>query len=244
MDLVTLRRKVVELSGRDDLVDDLSGYGDNGVDFHIRAGLKYLDTHPMSPKPIARHIVSVAQGSNAVYIQKVRSVHEVWAANSDGRYKLTPAPLDWLREEYPKPLAETDQGAPLYWSPAVIGLSPEQYENDAGDFTGMYDWDEIQYGYDPYVNNGIIWMPPTDGTYTMQVWGTFFSRDLTADTDVNWWTTKHSELVVYATLMKIEEAYRNTQGANDWRGVIEPILFGLDQGDAYNDSINVTRMEG
>ena len=116
-----------------------------------------------------------------------RAIKEVWIMDSDGRSKLTPKTLSWIRKTYADVLSDIDTGTPLYYSLAIIGLSPEQASLTSEDYTDefTYDVDEIRFG-DHYLYNGIIFMPPSDGVYTVTIIGEFFSKTLSNDTDNNY----------------------------------------------------------
>lgn len=243
MDLVGIRTQFVRDSGRVDLVDDESGYGDNGADYYINAGIRYLDGRQDTPKTFAWYKTNIVQGDTGVVLMKARSIHEVWVADGDGRAPVEKKDLGWIRENYPEPVADIDQGIPLYWAPAVIGLSPEQQDLDGDDFAAMFDWDEIVFGeHEAY--NGIVFMPPADGTYTVSILGRFASRLLEKDTDMNWWTIHYPELVIYAACRELEAVMRNRQGIADWDAVIGERLLGIERDRVRQNVAGRNEMKG
>lgn len=176
--LEDIRTKFVDLSGRTDLVKTVNGvtYVDNGADFFINAGQRVLDTLIKNPETIARYISKVDSGGYNIVFQDCRSVKEVWMANVDGRFPLEKKALGWIRENYKEDYSALDTGQPLYWAPGVHKLPPSQALSTGSSFTGYYDYETIQFGLIGY--NSVIFVPPADGTYTVNVFGDFFSGTL------------------------------------------------------------------
>jgi hypothetical protein len=222
---------------------DENTFADNGADYYLNAGIRHLDGRQDCPKTFAWHIINVTEGQTGAVLTQARSIHEVWVASSYGRGILERRDQGWLRENYPNSAAQTGRGGPLYWATAQIGLSPAQLDLDADDFTGMFDWEDITFGeHESY--NGIIWMPPCDTTYTLRILGRFASRVLVNDTDMNWWTIRHPEVVVAAAMKRLEQEYRNSQGVQDWEKVIVEDLLSIEKDMVRQDWAGVSKMKG
>ena len=71
-------------------------------------------------------------------------------------------------------------------------------------------------------------LPLPDGEYTLNVKGQFYTPKLTGATDINWWSEVYPEVLIQAALYKMEEMYRNTQGANDHLRAIQRVIQGID----------------
>jgi hypothetical protein len=113
----------------------------------------------------------------------------------------------------------TDSGSPLYYSPAITRYIPENETCDT--FESFVGYVDIPCGTHPDYNS-ILVMPPPEEKVVVEVKGLFYSMDLVEDTDENWWSVVHPEIVTMATMYQIEITNRNTQGANDW---LNSIIF-------------------
>jgi hypothetical protein len=221
MDYKDLRKKFVEMSGRYDLIN--ANYTDNGADFFINAGQKLVTTVGL------------------------RAIKEVWVSNSAGMYELAPNKIADLRYSYGKKLSEVTQGAPAIYAPAVLRPYPDT--TVAATVAGFYDIEDlILYtagtGTGHWTYNGIVVMPPPDSTYTISVWGLFYSPTLLATlAGATWtqtksfWTEEHPETLLLAALYKLEVFYRNTEGAKDWKAAMTDDLMGMDH-DFVEEDIN------
>ena len=99
MEYHDLRQKFVEMSGRYDLVN--ATWEDNGADFFINAGQRFLDRVSTYGKGAAKNVQSIAAGTIIVKSANLRAVNNVWAGNStDGLVKLTRYSLSELKEYY------------------------------------------------------------------------------------------------------------------------------------------------
>ena len=261
MNLLQIRTKAVEMSGRYDLVVDTTSYVDNGMNFFIEAGLKFLDQrqpHPDSQKWYKKDIVAGDYKLNFPYCNAIK---EVWMANSDGKFQLERKPLAWLREAYALEPADETQGTPLYFCPIVIGLAPTQKRLTAvggskpytAEFT--YDYEELLFGSEPGYR-GVMWMPPVDEAHTVSILGDFLSTFyawvpvelvdtwMLSDTASNYWSVEHPILLVQATLFAIETFYRNTEGMKDMLNAIDVLTSGIDNSMAEEESYDASEMEG
>lgn len=246
MTLTQVRAKFKTLSGRYDLVTALGA--DNGADWFINQGIMLLDTTQITNKSVARYQKDVAAGAFQLNFQYCRAITEVWMMNADGRFKLEKKNLKDIREIYAKAPADLTQGQPLYYAPTVIGLSPAQLALKTSDYSTSftYDHEDIMFSDegDQSIYDSIVWSPPVDGTYTVEVWGLFFSKTLSADTDQNFWTALHPLAVLYAALYVLETTYGNTEGANDRWGSLNKYLVGIDRDVAEQMSAEYLVMEG
>jgi hypothetical protein len=245
MDYKDLRKKFVEMSGRYDLIN--ANYTDNGADFFINAGQKHLDRMLDLGKAKARLTKELTAGTILVTTVGLRAIKEVWVSNSAGMYELAPNKIADLRYSYGKKLSEVTQGAPAIYAPAVLRPYPDT--TVAATVAGFYDIEDlILYtagtGAGHWTYNGIVVMPPPDSTYTISVWGLFYSPTLLATlAGATWtqtksfWTEEHPETLLLAALYKLEVFYRNTEGAKDWKAAMTDDLMGMDH-DFVEEDIN------
>lgn len=137
-----------------------------------------------------------------------------------------------------------DTGTPAYYTRSVAGLSPEQLSLTKSDFT-----DQFTYGLDGiilgsyYQYTNIIWMPPSDSAYTIEVLAKFFQKTLSSDSDENFWSVLYPEILLLAANYALEETYRNTEGMRDRMAAIMKRMDGIDK-DIVEESISgVNQME-
>ena len=235
--LLEVRKRVARESGHHELVANYAGgdYADNGMDDYIRAAARFLDDKFQYDKSEAWFYKKLTSGQSEVTFRNNRIIKEVWINSSGGnRTKLKRLTLNEMREEYVKDtLAGETTGVPKYWVPAILGLAPEQLDEDEASFLaeGLTDYDLIMFG-DHYPHKGIYVMPPTDDTITVEVLAEWYSLELCDDEDVSFWS-QHPEILAMATRREIEiHLHRNTTGAQDFE---RPIMDRLN--DLYKNLI-------
>ena len=248
MEYKDIRKKFVEMSGRYDLVKQ--DWNDNGADFFLNAGQRFLDRQSDVQKDFAGNVQPVAAGTLVVKTIGLRSVREVWAGNStDGLVRLTKATLTWLKEEYGEQLSSITQDDPLYY--ALVGLRPYPDATLAATWSGYYDIDDFVLGDTHYTYRGIILCPPPSTTWYIRINGTFYSPTLSAvfaagtwTQTKSFWTECHEDMLLQAALYKMEVFYRNTEGAKDWKNALDADLLGVDKDLADEESADINQMEG
>jgi hypothetical protein len=240
MDLVTLRAQFVKLSGRNDLI---SGTVDNGANFYINAGQRFLDRKFRFPKDEGVYPYVLPIGGWHVVIPFCRAVKEVWTTNTESRIQLTKKTIQDFLATYNKPLVLTDNGCSLFYTPAILRSIPESDRATATTMSAIV-------GYMPtlvaahYEYNGILIGPPTDEELHVEVYGLFYSPELVNNEDQSFWSAVHPEVLLYAALYELEIGYRNTQGANDWMSAINDHASGIDMDTVEEDIAESDQMEG
>ena len=124
MNLLQIRKKFLDLSGRYDLVND--DYSDNGANFFINEGRKFLDRMDETQKSWAVRFVTVPINTIYATFQYCRAIKGVWAVSAvEGRWQLEKKSLQDLMEGYLQTLpASMTSGTPLYYSPCVTRSVP------------------------------------------------------------------------------------------------------------------------
>ena len=228
MNLLEIRQWFVRVSGNYELVTDETTWADNGANAYISAGQKMLDRMQTTPKSLGRFFKMISAGMYSVTFQDCRSIKEVWAVQSgEGRWKLEKKSMVTLREAFPD-MDTIEQGMPLYYTPAVLRAAPELHLESVADFSALTAYLDVNYS-SHYAYNGILFLPPADGNYMIEVWGQFYSTVMTADTHESYWSVNHPELLVMATQCVVEKMNRNTEGAKDWLISIQQELEGIDK---------------
>lgn len=234
-----IRDKFVDLSGRQDLPTDLTTTpytdGNSSVEFFIHNGQRFLDNHQIHPKSYLRYQKDVSIGAYFLEFKEALAIKEVWYTKPDARKILIKKPLGWLKENYSYPFADITDGDPTYFAINIIGLMGQQdaltSANYSTEFTEEYQ--DIHFGDEDSSTShqllrGILIMPPPETAGTITVVGQFQSKTLSADADENFWTVKYPDLLIQASMYSLESFYRNTEGAKDWKNVIEETLRGID----------------
>lgn len=221
MNLLQVRQWFVRESGRYELVTNTSTWADNGADAYINAGQKMLDRRVELRKSYGRYFSNILAGENVVTFQAARAINEVWTfAAGIARTKLEKKDMIWLRQQYNN-METQDFGTPRYWAPAILRLAPEEVMT-----TTVLDLDIIS-GYldiqvdDHFAYNGVVLFPPTDLDITVEIWGMFYSQELTGDTSTSFWSVVHPELLVMAAQCVLEKFNRNSEGVRDWMAAID-----------------------
>lgn len=220
MNLLQLRTKLIQLSGRFDLAIDPAGgdYTDNGADFFIYEGQKHLDRMNETQKSWASKFCFIETNRFSATFPYCRAIKEVWAATTSERWQLDKMDYADLITEYMTELpSERESGTPLYYSPIITRYIPEDATADI--FEAFVGWVDIPSG-NAHEYNGIVINVPTDEKLLVEVKGFFYSMQLEAETDKNYWSEVHPGLLIMAAQRMMEVFNRNTQGVNDWDNAI------------------------
>jgi hypothetical protein len=236
MQLSEIREKFVQFSGRYDLIN--SDDTDNGANFFINSGQRFLDRRIDFKKSSGRFFEQVAAGTWYFKLADCRSLDKVWVTNGEERWELERKSLHWLHSEFPNLISATDQGDPLYWTPAMLrGI-------DITDITAggtFFNYALAEAANEEYT--GIVFLPPPDETMTIEIWGKFYSPTLASDSDESYWSVVVPETLIQAGLYRLETFYRNTEGAKDWLLAIDLDLTDIDKDLVHEDNVNVDQME-
>ena len=219
-----MRTKFRDLSGRYDLVSD--DYSDNGADFFINEGRKFLDRLDETQKSWAVRLCPLL--TNAIYVTfpYCRAIKEVWAASpTNSRWQLEKKDLQDLMSGYlmTNP-AEMESGTPLYYSPCITRSVPPG---------AIVETFESLMGYIEVANsnyNAVLLSVPSSEDITLIINGLFYSSELLLDEDTNYWSEVHPMLLYMSTMRQIEITNRSTQGVTDWTNAIlaEMKQLGMD----------------
>jgi hypothetical protein len=163
----------------------------------------------------------------------------IWVNDSSERWQLEKKDLEWLHNEYTDLISETDQGDPLYWSPAMLRGMDITDMNSQGSF---FNYTLAEISNEEY--SGLIILPSPETTIVVELWGKFYSPELSDDTDESYWSTNVPETLLQAALYRLEVFYRNTTGAQDYLMGIMSDLTDIDKDQVYEDNVNVDQMEG
>lgn len=240
MNLLDIRTKVVQVSGRYDLVVDSTDYADNGMDYYINEAMLMLDRLVNIPDSIARLFYAPVAGEYAITVASdARVIQEVWASNSDGRYKLTKLTPSEFKTEYCSPLADITAGSPIHYAFIDTRSLAPDLQNSIETFIDKTAVEGSSHGF-----RGIVFGPQFDEPYGIEVVGLFRQVTLAADEDTCYWTFKEPGLLVRATMYKLEADSRGTENAKNWLSAIRDDVTLLDWDVAEEESYDVDQMEG
>ena len=226
MNLLQLRTKFRSLSGRFDLVN--SDFSDNGADFFINEGRKYLDRLDETQKSWASCFRWLEIGHFSVSFPYCRAIKEVWAATTSERWQLEKKSLQDLTAGYLTGLPSSrNTGSPLYYAPCIVRYIPENAE--AGDIEAFAGFTDVEAG-NYYEYNSVLVSTPADEKIMLDIRGLFYSMELVEEADKNYWSEAHPMLLIMAAMRQVEVVNRNTQGVNDWNNSIatETKQIGMD----------------
>jgi len=218
MNLLEIRTKFRKLSGKFDLVNE--DFTDNGADFFINEGSRFLDRLDENQKSWASAFRFVEVGKYSASIQHCRAIKEVWAASTTARWQLEKKSIQELINDHllGTPSSRTT-GEPAFYSPTLTRYIPKDLSSE--DFESYLQWVEVPSGNAEEYNT-ILLSAPTDKKLIVEVKGLFYSSKLVNDEDENYWSVTHPLLLYMAAMRYVEVTNRNTQGVNDWtRSIME-----------------------
>ena len=216
MNLLQVRTLFRKLSGRFDLVNE--DFSDNGADFFINEGRKFLDRLDETQKSWASAFKLLDTNRFSVSFPYCRAIKEVWASSTSARWQLKKKRLQDLIEGYLTGLPSSrTSGTPLYYSPCITRYSPE--DSTIEDLESFIGFVEVPSG-NAHEFNSIMVNVPTSEKLTITINGLFYSMELVNDTDKNYWSEVHPLLLYTSAMRYVEVTNRNTQGVNDWTASI------------------------
>jgi len=240
MNLLQERTLFRSLSGRHDLVNE--DFTDNGADFFINEGRKYLDRLDETQKSWGSAFKFMGVGRYSVSFPYCRAIKEIWVASTSARWLLEKMALQDMIEGYLTGLPSSRTvGTPLYYSSCITRYIPENAT--AEDLEAFIGFVEVPAG-NAHEFNTILVNVPTSEKLTVIINGLFYSMELVNDTDENYWSAVHPMLLYMAAMRQIEITNRNTQGVNDWVSSITTDMkqLGMDLVEELIAEVNV--MEG
>ena len=239
MNLIQVRTKFRQLSGRFDLVND--DYSDNGADFFIYEGQKFLDRMNETQKSWASIFRYVNIGYFSASFPLCRAIKEVWAASTTARWQLEKLSLQDLKDGYLAGLPSSrENGLPEYFSPGITRFVPENAS--AVDLEAYAGFVDIPAGATEY--NSIILNVPVEEKLSLEIVGLLYTMELVNDADENYWSAVHPLLLVSAAMMMTEVPNRNTQGFNDMLNLVTKYNTQLGMDLVEELIAEVNQMEG
>ena len=264
MTLLSVRQHLVELSGRYDLVVDAINLANNGADFFIQAGQRWLDRSGIIQKSDSKYYKVLAEGAWYDLIPNCRNIKEVWISNSDGnKWKLNKRelgdmlyfsasnehivnesliPHDVRGDNVLKDPGQLTKGSPINYTPVVIRTMPEALGVVTIDRFGPAIYTDATQ--DHYNLDGIVFLPPAKPGHVLEVTGQFYQPKLAINSDKNFWTEQEEFILVLAACRAIEVTMRNQQGVADWESAIRSETVGMELDLIEEESAEARGMDG
>lgn len=229
MNLLQIRKKLVELSGLVDLVEDYYGedYSDNGADFFIQEGQKWLDQKLETPKSGGTFTVDVKAGQYNISASDIRGVKRLKVITDSGISYLDKISISEMTRKFTSDngFSGVERGEPTHYA---IGID-RNIQSKGSQADAEY--------------KSILIMPPPDTSYQVVVEGLYFSHKLDNDKDICWWSINRPAILIQAALYMHESFLRNSSGLNDWRNTILDAVQGIDFDVVEEESAEIDQMD-
>jgi hypothetical protein len=214
-----IRKLFAERSGRFDLLNEDDS--DSGADFFIQAGTRFLDKSVQHLKSKATSFIAVAANDFYKTFTRCRAIERVWISNTESRTEVELCtPIDFY-QAFAGPVSTRAPGRPAYYTPINLRST------DLTAFESLAQF--LQYvTTDDEAQTGVVFNV-ADGDYVLEIEGLFESDELLANYDDNFWSVNYPDLLLMASLYKLEVFNRNTAGANDWLAGITAELIELEK---------------
>lgn len=224
MNLGDLRTIFRETSGRYDLTDSLAN-------FYIVSGQSHLDRELDIHNFEKFYLKTIIADDYYIAFPNCRTVRNAWIVNSDGfKYPLERLDFDVLRQKYQSPHSTDSKAIPAYWALAKVKTSPSATNMEITDvvdedvFNNLIADNIDTLADDQTILDAIALFPVSDGTYSMEVEGSFYSESLVNDEDESIWSNRYPEILIMGAMYWIEVYNRNSEGRNDWEAAIKAEL--------------------
>jgi hypothetical protein len=253
MSIAELRAEFKQLSG-------LIALSDTECDKWINRGIRHLDLISNFQHSEARQAQLIVAGQYQVDFQRTcRVIHDIYAIDltgytdpstslqrevGRGKVMLNMSHDNFLTNH--PDLANEDRSRPLEAaSVVIIGVNALSIPGGIPTYDRFVETKSSAFTNSTYDIRGLLLSPPADKEYMLEVYGKWFSPNLSDTVQENAWSLGHSDTVIAAALYKLNLIkYRNTEGAKDYMGAIMSTLIGLDYDIAEEESNQVPRMEG
>lgn len=233
MNLGQIRAMFIQLSGRADLVVNPASSL-----FFIQSGIKYLESVTNVLMNNGLHVVELTSGAYTFDVPNIRKIHSVKVIDPDTEKVVgTVNPLGYfeLLDKFEGSFSKT--GIPTYYAATPQNTST---------ITPLGGTTETFSGIDVFaIQEHYLIYPAASRALRLHISGLFSqSQKLTSDTQENWWTANHSDLVLYASLYVLESFYRNTEGMKDWLNAMQPLLNSLEADVVQREADDADEMRG
>ena len=215
---------------------------DADIDRYVNSGIELLDTLTEFSHAPAKYYGELAIGDSFHnFGSRSRVVKEVWILEEDGtRSKLEKVTHAELMERYSPP-NDVDAGKPLYYAININRAFPTSFDETTlpAAFQPFIDTVAADYSID-----GVIFRPPADAIYVLEVIGKFHSPTLSDAYTENWWSVNYPDLTLLAAMYQLVTLYRNSEGAKDYMNTMATVINGISNDKAEEDAVDYQVMRG
>ena len=237
MDLIEIRKQIVSITGRYDLMND--DYTDNGIDFYINAGQNTLDRSGIcADNEISLSIPLSVNEYSVSFNRRIISVYEVWINDNLTLTKLDRITFSELKEYYNEVISTITPNTPLYYTLANIRTLEVASRDLIGTFLNLA---QTTPGTD---YRGLILSPVADKSYTVEVFGKFHNTVLSQNAQENYWTVNAPELLIKSSMFQLYKLTGRSRDANDIYDAIKEELSEIDKSIVDEDIYGITELEG
>lgn len=237
MTLAEIRQKFIELSGRFDLIKPDGT--DNGADFFINAGQRWLDRQLDTGKCEATYYKMLDEGdSPIIQIQQARAIKEVYVTLTDGkRWQLNKGTRQDTRAAKGLTIGAMDSGPPRMYYPSSL----RQHHNSDTELAPLLLDDTVS---DSDGVSGIVLIPRPGVDCLLEIVGLFYSRPLVNEDHQTFWSVVHPDLLILASLARIEAFFRNFTGVKDYMASLQSDVAGIDMDAVAQQIVDIDQMRG
>ena len=223
---------------------DLCGIPDmtnTEIDKWLNRGIKFLDQlTDFQYGPARQAIVIAADTWRVEFLSDCRILREVYLINiEDGRNIVVPISHQDFNRLYPN-IPDTDAGLPEACTLAIARAA-----NTVSAIGGAATYDDFtESKVDGASFRALLFNCKTDQEYQLEMFGKFYSIPVSDTAEDNWWVLNYSETVLAAALYKMQLVkFKNREAAADYMAEITGTVTQLNNDQAEEDSVDVTRME-
>lgn len=245
MNLLSVRKQFVEVSGRYDLVSDAVDFADNGADYYITEGQRWLERKLNITPTTGKYLTTISAGDYLLSFSHCRAIYDVWVMSNDARTQLTKMDAGTIRNlSVTLPLATAEKQQPYMYYPTNLRRSPDD-EDGTSDSDILANYIDVFSPSNAGLSKtGIVIYPPADTEYVIEIDGLFYVQPLEDDADENYWSTNFPALLVRAALRMLASFWAGGKSVRDWDTIIDGELTDIIK-DAVEEEISkVDHLEG
>ena len=237
MNLIELRKQLVSITGRYDLMNE--DFTNNGIDFYINSGQHMLDKLGIATDNHVSMAVEIASGDySASFNSKCLSVFEVFVNDTIERTPLERVDYYAMKEYYANLVSTEEANRPEYYALASLRILEAASRDSLGAFLNL----EFQVPSVDY--RGLIFMPPADKDYVIEVSGKFYSLELSDNNQETYWTTYAPEILIKAAMYQLYKLTGRSRDADDIRSALNEEVADLDKMNVEEDVYITSEMGG
>lgn len=212
----TLRTQLQDVTGRPNLALDKTL-----CDRVINRACRYAESLQDTPQSTRRYFFKPAADAKTTSIADLRNVLSIWVSDGTDRGKLAYMDYQDAKEEGLIGVDNLVSGTPVAYSIHPAGLAGS-YEDDS-DSTDLVTAGIDSYAYADIVFSlaynavPLLWLPPSDGTWSFDLEGKWWPRTLSDSVTTNWWSVNQPDTIVYFAAMFLALERGNAELARHWR---------------------------